>query len=219
MKRDQEKKTNSFMEIKILALGDSYTIGEAVDTNERWPVQMADTLREKGYQVISPEIIAKTGWTTKELIEGIKLKNPQGTYEIVTLLIGVNNQYRHLDTTEYRKEFKELLSIAIGFAGKKESNVIVISIPDYGVTPFAINKNPHLISREIDHFNKINLSETTRTSAKYIDIIPISRKASNEPELLADDGLHPSGKMYGEWVKQITSVAIDILQPQKEYNK
>jgi undecaprenyl-diphosphatase len=179
-----------------LALGDSYTIGESVPAGERFPVQLAQALH-----VGEPEIIAKTGWTTDELNAAIDAADPKGPYDLVTLLIGVNNQYRGRGADEYRTQFAALLQRAIGFAGGNAKHVVVVSIPDWGVTPFADGRDRAKIGREIDQFNAINREEAARAGAKWVDITPISRRA--DPSLVAGDGLHPSGAQYAEWVKAI----------------
>lgn len=196
----------------FLALGDSYTIGERVDTSERWPVQLGVELEKQFQAILEVSIIARTGWTTRNLINGIEDASPAGPFDMVSLLIGVNNQYQGRDTAEYRQEFRELLQEATGFAGGISEKVIVVSIPDYGVTPFASGSDPEKIAREIDDFNSINLQETGKTGAVYVDVTPISRLAANDLSLLASDGLHPSGKMYSEWVKIILPEAINILE-------
>lgn len=196
-----EQETNSPKVKRYLALGDSYTIGEAVPATQRFPVQLQQKLITDGIQISAPEIIARTGWTTDELMNGIRQVNPSGTFDLVTLLIGVNNQYRGRDTAEYRRQFRELLNMAIGFAGNKASHVVVLSIPDYSITPFGLTRDMVKISREIDWFNHINLQETQNTEAVYVDITPISRRGLGEPQLVAADGLHPSGEMYREWVE------------------
>jgi len=195
---------------KYLALGDSYTIGQNVEENQRFPVQLAEKLNEAGLIVAKPTIIARTGWTTANLSQGIEDANLSGTYDLVTLLIGVNNQYQGRDTVEYRRQFRELLNKSVGFANGIEKRVIVISIPDYGVTPFGIS-NAQRIEAEIDIFNKINREETELTKVHYVYITSISRAAKNDPSLIAGDGLHPSGKMYGIWVQAIFPVASNIL--------
>ena len=182
--------------VRYLALGDSYTIGESVAEADRFPNQLA---RELG--IAPPQIIARTGWTTDELNAAVDAANPQGPFDLVTLLIGVNNQYRGRDAEEYRREFAALLQRAIGFAGSDPQKVIVVSIPDWGVTPFAEGRDRAKISREIDQYNAINREEAIRAGAKYVDITPISR--GNDPALVADDKLHPSGKQYTEWAKLI----------------
>lgn len=185
---------------RYLALGDSYTIGESVPADERFPHQLA---RELG--IPEPQIIAKTGWTTDELNAAIDAANPQGPFDLVTLLIGVNNQYRGRDAEQYRGEFAALLQRAIGFAGGDPSKVIVVSIPDWGVMPFAEGRDRRKIADEIDRYNLINQEEAMKARASYVSITGISRR--DDPELVADDKLHPSGKQYAEWVKFILPVA------------
>jgi undecaprenyl-diphosphatase len=181
---------------RYLALGDSYTIGESVPATERFPVQLAREL-----QLGEPQIVARTGWTTDELNAAIDAAKPQGPFELVTLLIGVNNQYRGRDAEQYRGEFRALLQRAIGFAGGDAKRVIVVSIPDWGVTPFAEGRDRAKIASEIDRYNAINREEAARAGAGYVDITPISRR--DDAALVAGDGLHPSGKQYSEWVKLI----------------
>lgn len=183
-----------------LALGDSYTIGESVDANERFPMHLA---RELGLG--EPRIIAKTGWTTDELNAAIDAADVSGTWDFVTLLIGVNNQYRGRPVDEYRTQFTGLLQRAVGFAGGDASKVVVVSIPDWGVTPFAEGRDRAKIAREIDAFNAINREEALRAGARYVDITGISR--GSDAALVAADGLHPSGKQYGEWAKAIAAEA------------
>ena len=196
---------------KYLALGDSYTIGEAVQVNERYPVQLQQKLAGLGVNLESPDIIARTGWTTDELTEAIRQASPASNYHLVTLLIGVNNQYRGRDTAEYRKQFRDLLDMAVGFAGRETSRVIVVSIPDYAITPFGQSFDPARISREIDWFNHINQQETLRKEVTYVNITPISREGLAQPELVARDGLHPSGEMYRRWVELLLPIAKKIL--------
>jgi len=185
---------------RVLALGDSYTIGESVAVADRWPNQLVRQLRQRKVTVSDPDIIAKTGWTTDELSSALDKWMPRDSYSLVTLLIGVNNQYRGRDPEQYRKEFAQLLQRAIGFAGGNAKRVVVVSIPDWGVTPFAANRDRAKIAAEIDRFNAINAEETKRAGAKYADITPISRKY---PTLVAPDGLHPSAEMYAQWVTVI----------------
>ncbi len=196
--------------LKYLALGDSYTIGESVAEEMRFPVQLVKKLNDNNFHTDSAIIVARTGWTTDELSFGIKQANISGTYDLVTLLIGVNNQYRGRDTLEYRKQFRELLQTAIQFAGNNEQRVIVISIPDYGVTPFG-KTNEEKIAKEIDIFNRINREETEIRKANYVNITGISRTAKFESSLIASDGLHPSGAMYTLWVESIFPVVKIIL--------
>lgn len=185
---------------RYLALGDSYTIGESVPESERFPVQLARELN-----LGEPQIIAKTGWTTDELNAAIDAANPQGPFDLVTLLIGVNNQYRGRDAEQYRDEFAALLQRAIGFAGGDPKKVVVVSIPDWGVTPFAEGRDRAKIASEIDRYNAINREEAARAGARYVDITPVSRR--DDATLVADDKLHPSGGQYSEWVRLIAPVA------------
>jgi len=199
--------------MRFLALGDSYTIGESVTPKERWPVQLAALVRARGVPLGDPAIIAATGWTTDELAAGIDHANPQGTYDLVSLLIGVNNQYRGRGEEEYRQQFLALLQRAIAFAGGEPERVLVLSIPDWGVTPFARHsgRNPAAIAAEIDAFNAINRVEAERAGVHYIDVTPVSRQAANDLSLIADDGLHPSGRMYAEWAQLTLPVVLKIL--------
>ncbi len=198
--------------LRFLALGDSYTIGESILEDERWPVQLVAGLRAQGRNIEDAQIIAQTGWTTDELAAAIVAANPQGPYDIVSLLIGVNNQYRGRSQTEYREQFVDLLNQAIAFADGEPTKVFVVSIPDWGVTPFAARQDSEAIGAEIDAFNAINRAEAEKAGVVYIDITPISRRAPDEPELIADDGLHPSGKMYAEWVALMEPIVIEILR-------
>lgn len=199
---------------KYLALGDSYTIGESVSEDMRFPVQLVKLLNDYSIKTDPATIIARTGWTTSNLSDGIKNSGINGTFDLVTLLIGVNNQYQGRDTSEYRIQFRELLQTAIEFAENTEKKVIVISIPDYGVTPFAKYGDSEKIASEIDIFNKINREETQLRKANYVDITSISRVAKVEASLIAPDGLHPSGAMYKLWVESIFPVAKLILNNQ-----
>ena len=196
---------------KYLALGDSYTIGESVDEDERFPVQLSARLRKDNIDIGDPLIIAKTGWTTDELMSAINEKNITDTYDLVTLLIGVNNQYRVRSAENYREEFKALLSKAISFAGGDTKKVLVVSIPDWGVTPFAKDRDAGKIAKEIDEFNSINKEESQNAGVHYSDITAISRTAKDDLSLVAGDGLHPSGKMYTMWVDKFYDDAKKIF--------
>ncbi|MCD8740624.1 SGNH/GDSL hydrolase family protein [Mucilaginibacter roseus] len=198
--------------LSYLALGDSYTIGEAVDADKNFPHQLVSALKSSGLNLKEPQIIARTGWTTDELISAIKEQSPAGKFDIVTLLIGVNNQYRGYNIDTYRTEFITLLNTAIGYANNNKAHVFVLSIPDYGVTPYAQNSDKEKIAREIDSYNAINKQEAEKFGVKYIDITPISRKAANDPELVASDGLHPSAKMYAEWVTLLAPAVANGLK-------
>ncbi len=193
----------------MLCLGDSYTIGESVTEQERFPMQAVELLKKAGINFDKPTIIAKTGWTTDELAAAIKEANytARSDNEFVTLLIGVNNQYRDRDAEQYRKEFIELLQTALHFASGKGNHVFVISIPDWGATPFAANdrRSREEIGKAIDIFNSINKQESVKANVNYIDITPISRQLKEHPDYVAGDGLHPSGKMYAEWAKLLAA--------------
>ena len=189
----------------MLCLGDSYTIGEAVEENERFPMQAIELLKKENIEFEKPIIIAKTGWTTDELSAAITERNLRGKYDYVTLLIGVNNQYRGRDLENYRKEFSALLETSIKYSGNRMFRVFVISIPDWGATPFGAKdkRGAKQIAEEIDAFNHINQTMSNKYEVNYIDITPGSREAKTNPALIAGDGLHPSGKMYAEWAKKL----------------
>lgn len=186
---------------RYLSLGDSYTIGERVTPDERWSVILSDLLRKNNINIANPEIIAQTGWTTAELQEGIKGRRPKGPYNLVSILIGVNNQYRGQSIERYREELQELLQQAIGFAGGNIERVFMLSTPDWGVTPFARGSDGAKIATEIDAFNKAAKEECEKSGIVFIDITPLSRTARNDASLIADDGLHFSGKMYRQWAE------------------
>lgn len=191
----QENSTNTF-----LALGDSYTIGESVSVNERWPVQLAVRLAERGISVSTPKIIAKTGWRTDELKAAIEADAELAeSYDLVSLLIGVNNQYQGKSVESFEPEFKELLEMAVKLAGGNPKKVFVVSIPDYGKTPFGALKAPQ-IEMELDAYNKVSKRIARKMKVEYFNITPISRLAAKDSELIAEDDLHPSGKMYQQWV-------------------
>jgi lysophospholipase L1-like esterase len=186
--------------LNYLALGDSYTIGESVPADQSYPAILADELNRHKQTVNKPTIIATTGWTTDELIDAVshsQIDNKK--FDLVTLLIGVNDQYRGLSVDNYKVKFRQVLNTAIHFANGNKSHVFVLSIPDYGVTPFG-KENEAAICLQIDKFNTINKQISLAAGVNYLDITPISRQAKNEPELVAADGLHPSGKMYARWV-------------------
>jgi lysophospholipase L1-like esterase len=196
---------------KYLALGDSYTIGESVDVLLKFPVQLIVRLNYEKIE-LDPKIIAKTGWTTDELLEAIEEEAPSDDFDLVTLLIGVNNQYRGRDVDNYRQEFQVLLNKAVEFAKAEKDRVIVLSIPDYGVTPFGQKKGQRAIAEEIDQYNAINREISEQAGVNYIDITEISREALTKRYLIAQDELHPSGEMYGLWVDKMMSLVLEILK-------
>lgn len=191
---------------RYLALGDSYTIGQSVAATERFPSQLVDSLGTRGWRCDSPTVIAKTGWTTANLATGIAQTRPDSAYDLVTLLIGVNNQYQGRSLQEYNEEFSALLEHAIALAGGDRNRVLVISIPDYGYTPYGWN-NKEKIGKEIDAFNGLNQYLTLSQNVVYVDITGISRKADGSNGMVAADGLHPSGKQYALWVQEMIEEA------------
>ena len=204
---DNQSVVSSKDSISYLALGDSYTIGESVAIAERYPVQIQTSINATDTFDIylkNPKIIATTGWTTNELKEGIDKANIENQkYDFVSLLIGVNNQYRGYPIDQYIKEFEELLKQAITFASDRSDHVVVISIPDYGVTPFGKRGDPDKIARELDEYNRIAKEIANRHQVDFLNITEISREASDYPNLIAQDQLHPSGLMYKRWVDEL----------------
>jgi lysophospholipase L1-like esterase len=189
--------------LTYLALGDSYTIGEAVPQNQSFPYQLVSSLKSNSFSVQPPAIIATTGWTTDNLINAIAASSiTNKKFNFVTLLIGVNDQFQGLSQDNYKIKFAQVLTTAINFAHGDTSRVFVLSIPDYGVTPFA-GGNDASIGPQIDQFNAINKSISLKAGVSYLDITDISRQAATDPALIAADGLHPSGKMYGLWIQRL----------------
>ena len=197
--------------LSYLALGDSYTIGESVEESLRWPVQLADSLSEMGIPVAPPTIIATTGWTTNELQEAIADTTLHPPYDMVSLLIGVNNQYRGYDIERYKAEFRELVEQAISFAGDDPMKVFVVSIPNYGVTPFGL-KNEEIIRQELLEYDAIADSISSDFGIPFINITPISENAKTDLSLIAGDKLHPSGKMYSLWVSEMLPTVLSIVE-------
>ncbi len=195
-----------------LALGDSYTIGQSVETYQNFPNQLVDQMKVSGYTT-STKIIAQTGWTTGNLINAINSATLNPKYDFVSLLIGVNNQYQGGSIDAYREGFVNLLKTSIAFAGGNASHVFVLSIPDWGVTPYAGNNadTKARIGAEIDAFNRVNKEESEKLKANYLDITPISREAKSNPGLIAGDGLHPSAQMYKAWVKLLAPQVLSKL--------
>jgi lysophospholipase L1-like esterase len=201
--------TDSFT---YLALGDSYTIGESVPQAQSFPYQLTNLLINSGLSVKAPTIIATTGWTTDDLITAISQSNIHAnTYDFVTLLIGVNDQYQGKSQNNYKVKFAQVLSTAIAFAKGDTSRVFVISIPDYGVTPFAQGRDD-VIGPQIDQFNAINESVSLKAGVHYLNITDISRQAATDLSLVAYDGLHPSAKMYTLWMQQLEPLVFARLQ-------
>lgn len=197
---------------RYLALGDSYTIGEGVDPTLRWPSQLAALLEREGVSVGDPVVVARTGWTTDELSVGIEEAGPMGPFGLVSLLIGVNNQYRGRGPGEYRAQFRSLLLRGVDLAGGNSGRVLVLSIPDWGATPFAAGRDREAIARQVDAFNEANLAESRNAGARYLDVTGISRQVAVDPTLVAEDGLHPSGAMYARWAREAMPLALEALQ-------
>jgi lysophospholipase L1-like esterase len=189
--------------LRYLALGDSYTLGEGVPPWEIWPVRLVVLLRREGLAVGYPEIVARTGWTTTDLAAAIDTAAPRGPFDLVSLHVGVNDQYRGGHEDDYQPAFRALLARAAGFAKGDAARVLVLSIPDWGATPFARDRDRAAIATSIDRFNAINRDETLRLGARYIDVTVSSRRAGRpgSESLLAADGLHPSGVLYEEWAR------------------
>ena len=202
------------MALSFLALGDSYTIGEAVAVEGRWPHQLAAALRAQGVDLADPQTIATTGWTTDELDAGIDAAAPQGPFAFVSLLIGVNNQYRGRPLNEYRHQFEALLQRAIGFAGGDAGRVLVLSFPDWGATPFGAGSGRDLarIGIETDEFNGAAKVISTQQGVAFVDITDISRAHGADPTMIAEDNLHPSTRMYALWAERALPVATQLLQ-------
>jgi lysophospholipase L1-like esterase len=196
----------------FLSLGDSYTIGESVLPQENFPNQTVKLLNKVGYEFASPEIIAKTGWTTDELQTAINAHTFLPKYDFVTLLIGVNNQYRGRTVENYKSEFEILLKQAIQFAENNTNHVIVLSVPDWGSTPFAEGRDRNKITKEIDEYNSANKMIADKFKVHYINITPGTREAANDNSLLAADRLHPSAKEYQRWADQVSAFIKNQLQ-------
>lgn len=200
----------SDLSLRYLALGDSYTIGEGALPSEAWPVQLAHTLHTRGTDFTESRIIARTGWTTDELLAAIVDSGVTGEWDLVTLLAGVNDQYRGYGAARYRASFHALLDRALSFA-KLPKRLIVLSIPDWGVTPFAEGRDRTAIGSEIDQFNQVAAAFAAGAGAAFVDVTPLSRLAATDTALLVSDGLHPSGIMYRMWVERVLPVAARAL--------
>lgn len=195
-----------------LALGDSYTIGELVPLHDNFPFQAVKLLKDKKVEVADPVIIATTGWTTDELAASIREHNIKDTFSFVTLLIGVNNQYRGRSVDNYREEYTGLLNTAIAYAGGKADRVIVLSIPDWGATPFAEGRDREQVAKEIDAYNAACRDITLANKCHYIEITASTREHATDKDYLAEDGLHPSGKEYAIWADRLAGMVADILK-------
>lgn len=203
--------SSSNAKYSYLALGDSYTIGESVAVDKRWPVQLVERLNQRGYEVAPPKIVAKTGWTTMDLIRGIESEiDVQRDFDLVSILIGVNNQYQNKTLSEFETELNEIFRKAINHSKNLEKGVFAVSIPDYGATPFGAS-NAQEIGMEIDEFNAIFRKVAEEYNVDFYNITPISRQGLENPALVASDGLHPSGLMYQYWVDEIIDKVAEKL--------
>lgn len=198
--------------LRFLSLGDSYTIGEGVSETDRWSVQLAGMVREKGIDLAKPDIIAKTGWTTAELAEAITASGNTSSYDLVSLLIGVNNQYRGQGLDRYKTEFTQLLQTAIRFANRRPERVVVLSIPDWGASPFARDRDPATIGKQIDQFNAAARQICETQNVIFIDITPLTRSAAGDAAQFAPDGLHYSGKQMRQWAEVTLGVVVGKLK-------
>ncbi|WP_394003153.1 SGNH/GDSL hydrolase family protein [Luteimonas sp. WGS1318] len=201
------------MTAHYLALGDSYTIGEGIAPEARWPVRLADALRSEGIAIDAPRIVATTGWTTDELDAAIDAAALRPPFDLVSLLIGVNDQYRGRDVAAYAPAFEALLRRAIGFAGSDPARVFVLAIPDWGVTPFGAHSGRDVvaIARELDAYNAAAAAICAAHGVAFVDIAPVSRARGGETDMLADDGLHPSAALHAAWTRLALPVARAVL--------
>lgn len=204
------------MTLRYLALGDSYTIGEGVDPADRWPYRLTARLRAQGIDVGEPEIIATTGWTTGELATALQDRDPEGPYDLVTLLVGVNDQYRGHGVERYLSGFTALLARAVELAGAEAGRVVVVSIPDWGVSPFAADRDREAIAREIDSFNSAARLEAQRRGAGWVDVTQASRAEGPAAEAYAADRLHPSAQAYRSWASLILPAARAALGARRQ---
>ena len=195
--------TNDSNHYSYLALGDSYTIGHAVAEKERFPFLVAEILKQEKLVANNLKYIAQTGWSTIALQNAIKAAEPLENFDIVTLLIGVNDQYQHLDTAGYRARFEQLLLKSIAIAKNNPKRVFVLSIPDYSATPFVADPAKEKIRNEIDDFNAINKKISLRYNVSYTDITGLSREAATNPSLLTNDGLHYSAIEHLKWAEKL----------------
>jgi lysophospholipase L1-like esterase len=196
---------------RFLALGDSYTIGEGVADHERWPDQLVALLRSRGVEIGDPHIVARTAWTTDELSDAIDAEGLTGTFDLVTLLIGVNDQYRSRPVDSFKPEYRTLLRRATKFAAKKSKRVIAVSIPDWSATPYAEGRDRDLISREVLTYNSAAEELARAERVSWVDVTECSRAMLHDSSLVAVDGLHPTGAMYGKWAAVLLPAALTAL--------
>ena len=195
---------------KFLALGDSYTIGQSVEVNERWPVQFLKELKATTNVIDTLQIIAQTGWRVDQLKEAMNSSDLESPYGIVSLLIGVNNQYQGQNANDFRPEFIEILEKSLKLVENRTERLFVISIPDWGASPYGFGFDRAKVSKEINEFNSVVKEESEKRGLRYFDITTISRRALIDRTLIASDGLHPSGKMYKLWVDKMIPIISKI---------
>lgn len=198
--------------LTYLALGDSYTIGESVEPDARWPIQLFQRILNRGFEAETPEIIAQTGWTTDELQGAVENRNLNQTFDLVSLLIGVNNQYRGRCVKEFGEQVEQLIDTAVRLSQAREDGVIVLSIPDWGCTPFAKDRDQAKIGLEIDEYNREKKDRCRQAGVTWVDITDLTRNVRDNPELTAEDGLHPSKVLYGQWVDRVWPVLTSRLE-------
>ena len=197
---------------RFLALGDSYTIGEGVADAERWPNQLVDLLTTDGIAITDLHIIARTAWTTDELTDAIDQEKPKGPFDLVTLMVGVNDQYRSRPVKEYEGEYRRLLKRAKTFAGGRAMRTLAISIPDWGATPFAEGRDRNVIGREIEVYNDAGKRLAAAAAVTWVDVTEVSRAMQTDQTLVAVDGLHPTGAMYARWAELLHPYALTALR-------
>lgn len=195
-----------------LAIGDSYTIGEGVPVHQSFPYQLVQLLRKENFPVNAPEIIARTGWSSDELLAAVKRYKFLPAYDFATLLIGVNNQYRHKEVMQFKIDFENLVRRALALVGDKKSHLIVLTIPDYSVTPFAAHMDTEAISKDIDVYNSLITALCLQYKLPLVNITPSTRKAADNETLVAADKLHPSAKEYAKWAKKLLPLCTKLLK-------
>lgn len=200
--------------MRFLALGDSYTIGEGVADDQRWPNHLARLLGERGVAVAEVQLVARTAWTTDELSDAIDGARPRGPFDLVTLMIGVNDQYRSRPVDSYATEYALLLKRAVGFAGDNASRVLAISIPDWGATPFAEGRDRDVIRAEIDAYNARGAQLAAKAGVRWVNVTDMSRDMQHDPKLVVSDKLHPSGAMYQRWAELLLPIVL-AMSPTK----
>lgn len=208
--KDAKVTEESTQPLTYLALGDSYTIGESVAPALRWPVQLVDSLRERGVEINVPKIIAKTGWTTQDLLLAMEQQLKEEKYDLVSILIGVNNQYQGKSIEDYKNDLDEIFTEAIAHSKTGKDGVFAVSIPDYGATPFGAERSEE-IAAEIEEFNAVFKAKAEVYGVPFYNITPISKRAAQEADLVANDDLHPSGRMYSLWVEEFIDEVIERI--------